>query len=108
MGSNCLIASIPNACSRAEIKVSKGNGLLLPILNIRWGAQLIEGFGEERSKSVCAIAGLRNTRTTPSTISLIYVKSLSILPWLKTRIGSAASIALANNIGDMSGRPQGP
>jgi hypothetical protein len=53
-----------------------------------------------------AVAGLEFNRTNPSTLSSMYVKSQTKLPWLKTFIGSAAIIALLKKEGPYQPGPK--
>ncbi|MNW13342.1 hypothetical protein D3C71_2112800 [compost metagenome] len=54
------------------------------------------------------LAGCAITRSTPSTMSSMKVKSRCIWPWLNTLIGSPLRMASVNSHGAMSGRPHGP
>jgi hypothetical protein len=52
------------------------------------------GFSVTFLKMSPAVAGFEFNRINPSTISSMYVKSQTKLPWLKTFISSPAIIAL--------------
>lgn len=81
-------------------------GLLFSLLKTRDGAPLlVAGSGLSDDHPESGLGAFKTARSTPSTMSSMYVKARHMCRWVYTSIGRPSRIASEKRTSAMSGRP---